>query len=101
MGAAPEDDKPITFRLAKELRASLEERASEAGTSANLLAREMVQAHLADERGRELARQLDGLQGELVSLRSDVATVLELLLLNLTEVSKDDVRRFVSERMRS
>jgi hypothetical protein len=91
----------VSFRLRGGTLARLEERAGNGGVSLGDCARDIVTAELADEARLELERRFDSLQSELSRLRADLATTLEIVLLNVAQgLTTEDVRRFVSERMR-
>ena len=86
------DDDPNLKRL--------ERGASECGMSIHTYARfVLVQALEEVERGR-VSEELEALRDQMRELRNDVATALETVLMNVTELDEEEVRSFVTEQLR-
>ncbi len=100
MGENAKTSQTVSFRLRGALLRRLEERADDAGASLGECARGLVSAELQDEHRLELERKFEVLQQEVASLRADLSTTLEAVLLNIAKVPEEDVRRFVREKLR-
>lgn len=65
-------------------------------------ARSLVVASLTDEARVETQQALELIRQQLDTLRLDMSTVLETVLLNLCkDVSEDQIRSFVADNLRS
>lgn len=78
----------------------LEARASENLVSRGELARAMVLSVLQDENNLQLMEDVRRLQADLQDLRADIATTLEVMLINLAAKEPDAVREFVRAHLR-
>lgn len=98
--------KTIAFRASGELLARLEERSALEGKSEGELARELTQQGLEQEsQGLEPAsavhaEPIEELRQSVLGLRRDLATVMEMLLLNVAKIPEQQVRDFVSRNLR-
>lgn len=90
----------VGFRLPDRLFDQLRERAERDGKSPGEYARRLVASVLEDEERKQTAVQLQAVQQELASLRADVATTLEMVLLNTVKVSPESVKKWVTEKLR-
>jgi hypothetical protein len=99
--ATTSESEPVTFRLGGELLAKLMAQADAEGKSRGELAREYVIAALEDDVRRRMLSDMAELGTGLEKLRSDVAVTLEAVLLNVAQVSEDEVKAFVSANLRS
>lgn len=90
----------LSFRFGGALRRRLEDEASDLGISPGEHARRLVAATLQDENRLEVLRQIDELKGELSKLRSDLASTVEVVLLNVTQTTPDQVKKWVAENLR-
>ena len=71
------------------------------GVSVGEKARELVTAVLQDEDRLRVLEEVHGVREQLDRLRSDVATSLEMILLNVgKDVSADQVRDWVTNNLR-
>lgn len=71
------------------------------GVSIGEKARELVTAVLQDEDRLRVLEEVQGVRERLDRLRSDVATSLEMILLNVgKDVSADQVRDWVTNNLR-
>lgn len=71
------------------------------GVSVGEKARELVTAVLQDEDRLRVLEEVHGVSEQLDRLRSDVATSLEMILLNVgKDVSADQVRDWVTNNLR-
>lgn len=98
----------LAARVPPEHRDALDERALRAGCSRSEYVATLIREHvdgnssddlivnaLQDQREETLR-----LQAEIGRLRSDLATVLELILLNIGGIAEEDVKRTVSDLLR-
>jgi len=95
----------VTARIPPEHRAELRRRAGDRGVSAYIA--DLIRDHIEGGETRAVLEAIAVLQdeaaaqrAETAALRTDLATVLETLLLNLTTAPPQDIRRFVSEKLR-
>jgi hypothetical protein len=95
------DSEPITFRLGGALLNKLEEEATADGSkSRGEYARKLVLSALQDEVRLQLLEESRGLRDDVHRLRKDLATTLELVLLNIGRVPQEQVQDFVSKNLR-
>lgn len=85
----------VSFRLSGALLQQLAESAKASGASLGEQARELVLGALSDVTHRATLAELALVREEVQRLRADVATTLELLLLNVANLSEEEVKRFV------
>lgn len=90
----------LSFRLGGPLLERLTEEASARDLSPDLHARNLVVGALQDEHRLQLIEELRAVREDIHRLRADLATTLETVLLNLTEVSPDEARAFVRDSLR-
>lgn len=91
----------MSFRLPRALHARLIELAEEAELTPSEHARALLVGCLQDEERLRVLQETTALREEVRMLRGDVATSLEMVLLNVTKASDpDEVRRWVSENLR-
>ncbi|MEQ9617186.1 MAG: hypothetical protein RLN60_04030 [Phycisphaerales bacterium] len=95
----------VTTRIPPEHKAELARRAGDAGISSYLA--QVVRDHLEGgseqavlDTVTELRDQVAEDRADLADLRNDLATVLEIVLLNLAGTSPEDVQQFVSANLR-
>jgi hypothetical protein len=94
------ESSTVSFRLRGALLEGLQKRAEEQGVSAGELARRLVIGVLQDEDRSRVLLELETVRQELSRLRSDVATSLEMVLLNVGSSSPDEIRAWVGKNMR-
>lgn len=93
--------KSLSFRLSGALLDRLAALAEAEGVSVGEKARELVTAVLQDEDRLRVLEEVHGVREQLDRLRSDVATSLEMILLNVgKDVSADQVRDWVTNNLR-
>ncbi len=90
----------VGFRLPDRLFEQLRERAERDGKSPGEFARRLVTSALDDEDRTQTLVQLQAVQQEIASLRADVATTLEMVLLNTVKTSPESVKKWVTEKLR-
>ena len=100
MTSQPLSTKPISFRLPVPVMEMLLAHAHDSGRSVGEVAREIVTTGLLDQGQADLEREVAEVGEGMQLLRGDLATVLETLLLNLTDIPKEDVQAFISEKLR-
>lgn len=98
---------PLAARVPREHRDALDDRARHAGCSRSEYVAALIRDHVsgdADGRVLDAVEHQHGemllLKGEIARLRSDLATVLELVLLNVADLPESDVQRTVSDLLR-
>jgi hypothetical protein len=95
------DSEAISFRLGGALLNKLEEEAKADGNkSRGEYARKLVMSVLQDEARLQLLEESRGLRDDVHRLRKDLATTLELVLLNIGRVPQEQVQDFVSKNLR-
>lgn len=98
---AARTSKSLSFRLSGALLDRLAALAEAEGVSLGEKARELVTAVLQDEDRLRVLEEVQGVRERLDRLRSDVATSLEMILLNVgKDVSADQVRDWVTNNLR-
>jgi len=92
----------ISFRLGGAELSALGERASAERLSPHALARRLVTSSLHEGgSGAEIEHAIGELREELVRLRGDLETMLEVVLLNLSkDATKAEVQAFVKDQLR-
>jgi len=103
----------VSFRLGGSLLTRLERLGEDASPSVSRgeVAKRFAVAALQDEHQLELERRFDrlqkqvadarhGLAEEVAKLRSDLSTVLEAVLLNLTPATKEQAEEFIRTKLR-
>ena len=78
----------------------LESSASKFNMSGGEYARKLVVDLLEDHRHAQLLDEAKRTQNGISELRGDIATVLEMILLNLTSAKKDEIRAWITENLR-
>lgn len=98
----PEDQSPpVAVRLGNHYRSLLIRRAElENGGTVSEYLRPLIERHLDGEDESALRDEIEGLRREITKLRSDLSSVFEDVLLNLTKASEDQVRELVTRRLR-
>lgn len=95
------DSEAISFRLGGALLNQLEAQANADGNkSRGEYARKLVVSVLQDEARLQLLEESRALREEVDKLRRDLATTLELVLLNIGRVPQQQVQDFVSKNLR-
>lgn len=94
------DTHTISFRIDSGALHLLTDSACETHLSLGAEARRLLLTALHDETAREVLRELRNFRGELEALRSDVATTLEAVLLNLAHASATEVETYLNESLR-
>lgn len=93
--------EPVSFRLARPLHERLAGEAIARGIdSPDLYARALVVGVLQDETRLQLIEELHAVREDLRRLRADVATALEMTLINVGNAPTDRVQEFVSKNLR-
>lgn len=100
MAGSERDSETVSFRLGGAQLARLSGNAESLRVSRGEYARQLVVAALQDEARLQQLEELRALRGELSLLRTDVATTLESVLANLTDVDESDVKAYVSKHLR-
>jgi plasmid stability protein len=90
----------VGFRLPDALRDKLRVEAEAKGLTPGTYARELLTQVLQDEERLVVLERLEATREEVARLRRDVATTLEVLLLNVAKFSPDQVREFVRRNLR-
>lgn len=90
----------VSFRLSSAAGERLEQEARAHSISRHERAKRLVIEALTDARHQDLLAEAGLLKEQVSRLRSDLATTLEVVLLNVAKLDEAAVRRFVSERMR-
>lgn len=90
----------VGFRLSDRLFDKLREQAERDGKSPGEYARRLVTSVLENEDQKQTMLQLHAVQQELASLRADVATTLETVLLNTVKAPPESVKKWVTEKLR-
>lgn len=99
--AASRDSQTVSFRLRGASLTRLQKLAEDEGVSLGDLARRLVVGVLHDEDRLRVLEEVEAVRRELGTLRSDVATSLEMVLLNITRTSTpDEVRAWVTKNLR-
>ena len=99
--SASEESVRVEFRLRKELAALLDERKRASGAkSANLAARAILEDELQEVRWLDIQRDVADLKHNAMRLRDNIATVLEVLMLNVAKLSRDEVEEFITRNLR-
>jgi len=98
---------PVSARVPPRHKDAIHGRASRAGTSASEYLASVIEAHLERDPQQDLIDALSDLKDELhrvrdeqTGLRNDLATVLELVLLNVANLPEQEVERVVSNVLR-
>ena len=94
------DSETVSFRMSGALLARLTEEAAARGVSRGEHARNVLITALQDEHRLQVLEDIHTLRGELQRLRTDVASTLEVVLLNLAKVDQRDVTEFISKNLR-
>lgn len=90
------ENATVAFRLDKDSRQSLEERAARLGVSAHLLAKHYVELALAWPQERSQWHEaVVSFNDCVVALREDFATVTKALLVNAGKVEAEEAERWV------
>lgn len=97
---AREPTQTISFRVDARMYRRLEEAAEKVHMSPGEYARKMVGDSLDDHVHARLLEEAVETHQAVSRLRSDLATALETLLLNLTTADRDEIRQWVSEQLR-
>lgn len=97
---AKEPTCTISFRVDERARKQLDEEASSFGMSRGAYARRLVLDVLEDAEREQIREEIQDVREEVSRLRDNLASVLEMLLLNVAKVKEEDVRRWVSENLR-
>lgn len=90
----------VGFRLDAFYRQQLETRGAAEGLSAGEYARRLVVRALEDPAGESVTRDLAALREEMTKLRADMASSLEMILLNLTAAKPEEIKAWVSQHLR-
>jgi len=92
--------KNITFRVDVATHRRLQQLAERAGeTSVHTYVRRLAMAELNDEYKCELLQSLEQLYTMGMGMRHDLAKTLEVILLNVAGVPKDQVAKFIQENL--
>ncbi len=98
---------PLAARIPHEHRDMLDERALRAGCSRSEYVAALVRDHVNGANDDQIVNSLQEHREDLLALRSeshrlrnDLATVLELILLNVANISEQEVERVVSNVLR-
>jgi hypothetical protein len=90
----------ISFRVDGRLLKRLEADASSCNLSLHADARRLVQEVLEDTERERVREEIAATRAEVAQLREDLATALEMILLNLTQVGEEEIRAWVSRNLR-
>jgi hypothetical protein len=91
----------VGFRLGGALLERLHAEATARGLSEGQCARALVSHVLQDEARLLLLEEVDALRQQVSRLRDDVATTLELILMNVAKVDEASVRQYVRSHLRN
>jgi hypothetical protein len=92
--------KTLGVRLPDQIRHRLEKIAAEERTTPSDAARRFITAALTDEDRRQVLGELQEVRRELLKLRTDVATALEMILIQIGKAPEPVVKKFVTEHLR-
>ncbi len=90
----------VSFRVDGRTYKRLESDAERRALSPHAYARQLVEDVLADAERERLREEVATNRKEVLALREDLATVLEMILINLTKSSEEDIRTWVSRNLR-
>src|SRR5262245_30488792 len=90
----------VGFRLGGVLLERLRAEAAERGLSEGQCARAIVAHVLQDESRHLVLERVEAVRTEVARLRDDVATTLELVLLNVAKADKGSVEEYVRKHLR-
>lgn len=94
------DSETISFRMSGPLLAQLTELATALGASRGEYAKNVLIAALQDEHRLQMLDDMRALRANVERLRSDVATSLEAVLLNIGKIDEGQVQEFISKNLR-
>ena len=90
----------VSFRLDREFRKLLEDRAAAHGQPRpNLFARILLQRALTDTADAELRSAVEALRGELRRVREDIATAVFVLLVKSAKEDPEKAKAWVREHL--
>ncbi len=99
-----ESSRTISFRLSGDPLKELDAQAQRADASPGDVARDYALAALKEgstpTNDGDAQMLMESLRDEVLTLRRDLATVMEMLLLNVAKIPEDDVREFVTKNLR-
>jgi len=90
----------ISFRVDGRVLRQLEEGASQNEISVHAYARRLVQEILEDTERERVREEVQGVQQQVARLRDDVATALEMVLINLTSAEEEEIKAWVTRNLR-
>lgn len=90
----------VSFRVDGRTMKRLESEAAQFNMSGGEYARKLVTDLLEDHRHAQLLDEANRTRKDIDELRGDIATVLEMILLNLTSATKEQMRAWISEHLR-
>ena len=92
--------KNVTFRVDAATHRALQALAHNAGEdSVNLYVRRLALAELNEEYRAELLQSLERLHAMGMGIRRDFAKTLEVLLINIAKIPKEQVATFVQQSL--
>lgn len=94
------ESSTVSFRLRGASLDRLQKLAEEQGVSSGELARRLVLSVLQDEDRSRVLLEVEAVRQEVAKLRADVASSLEMVLLNVGNSSPDEIRTWVSKNLR-
>jgi len=89
----------LSFRLSGPLLDRLQQEATALELSPDLHAKAIVVSTLQDEHRLQILEELRAAREDVRRLRADLVIVLEMILLNVARVDKDQVKAFVRDRL--
>ena len=95
-----EPSHTVSFRVDARTWKRLEREADSYNLSAGAYARKVMTDALEDHHRAQMLETATETQQQITKLRSDVATALEMVLLNLTTATKDEVRAWITKNLR-
>lgn len=97
------NSKIITFRATGTLLHDLQQLATSTGKSEGELAKGFTKKALTEDSSEltsNASELFEALRQDVLTLRRDLATVMEMLLLNVANVPEEQVKAFVSRNLR-
>lgn len=95
-----EPSHTVSFRVDARTFKRLDAAAEELAMSPGAYARKLLVDGLEDHVRAQLLEEVAQTHQAVTGLRNDIASALEMVLLNLTDAGKDDVQAWISKNLR-